>query len=114
MTTATADVDSGSEIPPPGRTAGVDPDESALDSVPGLIDAHGGHAVVTAEFETLPSDWGAYAGKTNGKELRLETDRPLEDIAKFANAGGRISRLQVDRPDLETVFLALTGRSLRD
>ena len=31
-----------------------------------------------------------------------------------ANSGVRFSTLNVSRPDLETVFLSMTGRSLRD
>lgn len=71
----------------------------ALDSVDRLIDRHGGPSVVEAEVD--------------GRPIRVETDRPNEEVARLASAG-RIDRLRVDRPDLEAVFLALTGRKLRD
>ena len=49
----------------------------------------------------------------NGK-LRFESSKPLDDVGRLAAAGVRFRTLHVERPDLETVFLTLTGRSLRD
>jgi hypothetical protein len=46
--------------------------------------------------------------------LRFETDQPFEEIGRLSSAGVAFHTLEVARPDLESVFLSLTGRSLRD
>jgi ABC-2 type transport system ATP-binding protein len=71
----------------------------ALDTVPGLIAAHGGSSVVTAE-------------RASG-EVRVETDDPVAELVKLQE-GGKLLRFSVESPDLEGVFLNLTGRHLRD
>jgi ABC-2 type transport system ATP-binding protein len=71
----------------------------ALDTVDALIDEHGGATVVTIE-----NDQGA---------TRTETDDPVRELSA-ALAGEGVRGVRVARPDLESVFLALTGRSLRD
>ena len=85
----------------------------ALDSVAALIEAHGGPALIEAELETPPTN-GNHPGTWDGKTLRIPCERPLEEIARLAGSGVRFTSLHVKRPDLETVFLELTGRSLRD
>jgi ABC-2 type transport system ATP-binding protein len=85
-----------------------------LDTVDGLITRHGGKSVVRIEFDStlkLPKD---LPGELDGNHLRIDTDAPLEEIAKL-NARGLVFRsLHVERPDLEGVFLNMTGRRLRD
>lgn len=71
----------------------------ALDTVEALIAAHGGKTVITAE--------------AGDGEIRIETDDPLDELGKILRRG-RVMGLRVDRPDLEGVFLNLTGRHLRD
>jgi ABC-2 type transport system ATP-binding protein len=71
----------------------------ALDTVDALIDRHGGRSVVTV-------------GHDDGDE-RIETADPVGELSRLLSRKGA-SRVRVDRPDLESVFLALTGRSLRD
>ena len=71
----------------------------AIDSVDNLIAQYGGKSVVTAQ-------------RSSG-ELRVESDDPLEECIKLQREGDILS-LRVDRPDLERVFLNLTGRELRD
>jgi len=71
----------------------------ALDTVDNLIAAHGGSDAVVVEW-----DWG---------EERIETRDPVEELAKL-KARGRLLRFRVERPNLETVFLSLTGKHLRD
>lgn len=65
-----------------------------------LLDAHAGASVVTI--------------KRSGRDAeRIETTDPMKTIADaFANGG--VTGLRVARPNLETVFLGLTGRGLRD
>jgi ABC-2 type transport system ATP-binding protein len=86
----------------------------ALDSVDGLIARYGGLSVVEAELARPPENPAALPGRLDGTRLRIETERPLEEIARVAGAGAAFTSLNVHRPDLETVFLALTGRRLRD
>jgi ABC-2 type transport system ATP-binding protein len=64
----------------------------ALDAVEGLIRAHGGAMAVVAEID--------------GTEERVTTEDPVSQVGAW--------NLRIERPDLETVFLSLTGRSLRD
>ncbi len=71
----------------------------ALDTVDALIDRHGGRSVVTVRRE-------------DGDE-RMETADPVAELSRLLSRKGA-SSVRVDRPDLESVFLALTGRSLRD
>ena len=71
----------------------------ALDSVAGLIAAHGGKQLVRIERAT-------------GVE-ELQPERPLDVISRVAGDASVLG-LHIERPTLETVFLNLTGRSLRD
>jgi ABC-2 type transport system ATP-binding protein len=85
-----------------------------LESVPVLIDRYGGRSVVKAELRNSPVDESMLPAPLNGLSLRFESERPLEDVGRLAAAGVAFQSLEVTRPDLETVFLSLTGRSLRD
>ncbi|TMQ73020.1 MAG: ABC transporter ATP-binding protein [Candidatus Eisenbacteria bacterium] len=71
----------------------------ALDRVPDLIAAHGGRSALVLEG--------------NGGETRLETDDPIAELSRLLQDGG-LPRFRLERPDLEAVFLNLTGRHLRD
>ena len=86
----------------------------ALDTVSGLLDAHGGRSVIRAELESVPADTAALPGRLEGNTLVIETPKPLEEVARLAERGLKLTALHVTRPNLETVFLELTGRSLRD
>jgi len=71
----------------------------ALGTVDELIAQQGGRSLVTAQFA--------------GEVRRVETDDPVAEVATLL-ARGEARSLSIERPDLESVFLALTGRSLRD
>ncbi|MBK9121009.1 MAG: ABC transporter ATP-binding protein [Phycisphaerales bacterium] len=86
----------------------------AIDTVDGLITAHGGRSLILAEFERPPTDLGTLPGRLDGLHWRMESERPLEDVGRLAGGGAALRTLNVTRPDLESVFLNLTGRSLRD
>ena len=86
----------------------------ALDTVDGLIAAHGGSSLVEAELASTPSNGVQLPGELDGNHLRVETERPLETVAAIGQSGADIAQLKIERPDLERVFLHLTGRSLRD
>jgi ABC-2 type transport system ATP-binding protein len=85
-----------------------------LDTVPALIERYGGRSVVKAEFVRPPADSVRLPAPLDGLSLRFESDRPLEEVARLSSAGVLFQSLEVTRPDLETVFLTLTGKSLRD
>ncbi len=97
----------------------------ALDTVEQLIQRHGGRSVVEAELHDgrrTKEDWhrkltdvlGDTAFVFEDNRLRLDTEQPFEIVAKLGAGGVELDTLRVERPDLETVFLALTGRRLRD
>ena len=91
----------------------------ALDRVERLLAEHGGDSVLEAEFAATPAEQLMADGKLRPEwlvndKLRIECADPLEKIAELARAGVSLATLQVKRPDLENVFLRLTGRSLRD
>ena len=52
------------------------------------------------------------AERTEG-EIRIETEDPMVVLTRLQKDGGLI-RFRVEGPDLEGVFLNLTGRHLRD
>jgi ABC-2 type transport system ATP-binding protein len=85
-----------------------------LDSVEALITRHGGRSVVKAELTRPPVDESVLPAPLEGLHLRFESERPLEEVGRLTSAGVSFQTLEVARPDLETVFLILTGRSLRD
>jgi len=85
-----------------------------LDTVENLTEKHGGNAIIEADVDTVPADTSGLPGQFEGNRLRIETTQPMADLATLARAGLNFRQLRVDRPDLEMVFLNLTGRSLRD
>jgi ABC-2 type transport system ATP-binding protein len=85
-----------------------------LDTIPALLARYGGRAVVKGELVRPPVNGMQLPGVLDGLSLRFDSERPLEEVARLATAGIAFQTLEVARPDLETVFLSLTGRSLRD
>lgn len=86
----------------------------ACDTVDQLIAAHGGSSVVEATLSEASTQITDLPGDVEGRVLRMETDRPLQAVADLGRAEVEIEQLRVDRPNLERVFLHLTGRRLRD
>ena len=86
----------------------------ALDTVEQLIKSHGGKSVVTAELEGPVPDPATVPGTLDGTSLRVETPDPLQEVGRLAASGLVFRSLHIDQPNLERVFLTLTGRSLRD
>ncbi len=85
-----------------------------LDTVDNLIDRHGGDAVVTALVESPVDISMSLPGQLEGDQLRFTSSRPLEEVARLNSSGIKFRSLKIDRADLESVFLNLTGRRLRD
>ena len=79
-----------------------------------LIERHGGRSVVRAQLRRPPDDPSVLPAPLDGLSLRFDSDRPLDVVAELSTSGIALETLEVTRPDLETVFLTLTGRSLRD
>ncbi len=86
----------------------------ALDTVEGLISKFGGKSVILAQLDRPPTDPTRLPGRLDGLTLRIESEHPLEDVARLSSDGLRFTTLSIKRADLETVFLSLTGRTLRD
>ncbi|MBL8991524.1 MAG: ABC transporter ATP-binding protein [Phycisphaerae bacterium] len=75
----------------------------ALGTVHELVEQHGGRSVVSLE--------------RGDRVEHVQTDDPLREISRALAAdapGPAISGVRIERPSLESVFLTLTGRSLRD
>jgi ABC-2 type transport system ATP-binding protein len=85
----------------------------ALDTVPNLIASHGGASKITADVEFWPKELSAVGTPLEGQLLTTSAE-PLAEVARWTNAGAKLNSLQISSPDLESVFLNLTGRSLRD
>lgn len=85
----------------------------AVDTVPGLIRSQGGHSHVTAEIDEWPAGLEC-PGQRDDRMLQFSAEKPLEVVARLSAGGARFRTLQINSPNLETVFLSLTGRSLRD
>ncbi len=83
-----------------------------LGTVPELIRRHGGISVITGHCSVAPPD--SWPGVWDGQVWRLETATPLETLYQHSIQTTYFTRLQIEQPDLESVFLRLTGRSLRD
>ncbi len=71
----------------------------ALDTVDGLISTYGGKSTIVVETPT--------------QKIEIETDDPITEISRICSSQRPLSLL-LKRPDLEQVFLNLTGRHLRD
>lgn len=85
-----------------------------VDTVPNLIGKHGGMSVIEAELSRSPENPSQLPGELDGTTLRIETEKPLEMVAELSRKGIEFTRMNIVKADLETVFLNLTGRSLRD
>jgi ABC-2 type transport system ATP-binding protein len=94
----------------------------ALDTVDRLISQHGGSSVVEVELADdaacppamVTAADGDGNGEAEGKSLRIDTADPDSEVEKLFETGVRFTSLRIKRPDLESVFLNLTGRRLRD
>src|SRR5262249_5332709 len=86
----------------------------AMDTLTRIIGDHGGRSVVQAQLEAVPAHRDGLPGRLDGDRLIFESDQPFDVLHELTVAGLRIKNLSVGRPSLETVFLTLTGRSLRD
>ncbi|MBI5863016.1 MAG: ABC transporter ATP-binding protein [Planctomycetes bacterium] len=71
----------------------------AVDTTERLIAQHGGKSAIVID--------------DNGVSRRIETDDPMAELTRLNRDGG-LQNFRVERPNLESVFLNLTGHKLRD
>ena len=71
----------------------------AMGTVDELIGKHGGVSTITVQ--------------SGEQATRFESADPVADLSKRLSDPG-VTNVRIDRPDLESVFMHLTGRSLRD
>jgi len=91
----------------------------ALDTVEGLLRAHGGSPTVEIVFagdsaEPRRPDLAAFGGDWDGPRWRVRHARPNDVLQRAMSGGDAFSHVSIERPSLESVFLTLTGRTLRD
>lgn len=86
----------------------------AMDTVDELIHNHGGNPTLEVQFNKLPTDTSSLPGKLSGNKLRLTTENPLKALEQVSKVSTDFLHVAIERADLETVFLNLTGRTLRD
>lgn len=72
----------------------------ALDSVPNLLNAHGGPSTISFMRE--------------GQQHQIQTPKADEALRELLQSSTPVSQLNVQAPTLESVFLKLTGKHLRD
>lgn len=85
----------------------------AVDTVDGLLKTYGGNSTVDGELAE-DCDSAACPAIDEKRRFRFESAEPLREVMKLSEAGVEFRTLQISQPDLEAVFLTLTGRSLRD
>jgi ABC-2 type transport system ATP-binding protein len=90
----------------------------ALDTPEALKRAHGQTVVRLspagpADREAIVARYADRLAASQGSELILRSDEAFV-AALLAEFGTRITALRIEVPSLETVFLSLTGRDLRD
>jgi ABC-2 type transport system ATP-binding protein len=90
----------------------------AMDHVDALLNRHGGKSLVTGTLSRIPEDidrvMKELPGDLDDLAWRYQGEDPMRAITIAARCGADFHSLAIQRPDLESVFLNLTGRSLRD
>lgn len=97
----------------------------AIDAVDQLRCDHGGEAAILVDIDRDPLKREQTRSLLESRlpnrplheeetRLRILSPDPLEDLAKLADSTIDPTSVQLERPQLEAVFLNLTGRRLRD
>ncbi len=90
----------------------------AIDTPASLKAAHGRELirVVPDDAATADAIRASYPAAKSGSDgtIVIEADGDAVAEAFLKKFGGRVRRLSIDSPSLESVFLSLTGRELRD
>ncbi len=88
----------------------------AMGSPEELIQTHCKGVTITlsgGQNESLPPNLSATVQRHNGK-VELQTDNVTDTLAQLITADVELSHMSVRSPNLEDVFLTLTGKKLRD
>ena len=85
-----------------------------LDSVNNLIDAHGGKSTIVAELSPSQNFDEITTFEIIDNKIIIETDNPIKTVKELSALDITFKSIHINRPDLEKVFLNLTGRRLRD
>ncbi len=85
-----------------------------LNTVDNLIDSHGGKSTVVAELSLSQNPKEITAFEIRNNKIIVETDKPIDIIKELSALDIKFKSIHINRPDLEKVFLNLTGRRLRD
>jgi len=84
----------------------------------GLIQLRLSHSISIALREALQALPGVKDVQVDGHEVRIESDDPQQTLARLLEiahtSGERVTSVSLGAVNLEQVFLALTGTSLRD
>ena len=90
----------------------------AIDTPAALKAAHGRELIriIPDDPATADAIRASYPAAMTGSDgtIVIEADGPAVAEAFLKQFGGRVRRLSIDSPSLESVFLSLTGRELRD
>ena len=90
----------------------------AIDTPASLKAAHGRELIRVIPDDAAAADEirAAYAAAITGSDgaIVIEADDDAVAGTFLKQFGGRVRRLSIDSPSLESVFLSLTGRELRD
>lgn len=86
----------------------------ALDTVPNLLRAHATASTIVGETLKPIEGEPPAEGLWEGTSFRITSNNPLKTLSDLQSAGIETVSLHIERPNLESVFLNLTGRTLRD
>jgi ABC-2 type transport system ATP-binding protein len=78
-----------------------------------LMQQHGGDAKVRIVVSGNPNA-AQLPGGSNGSVIEFRSARPFDELAALHRQGVEFSEVHIGKPNLENVFLNLTGRKLRD
>ncbi len=85
----------------------------AVGSVRQLLAEYGGDSVIHLKL-TDDAQQVEIEGQRHQDTIRITTPSPIDELTKLHARGIPFQEVQIAQPDLESVFLTLTGRSLRD
>lgn len=78
-----------------------------------LIKEFGGDSSVSVDVEHCPEGVTLPDTYESGR-LLFCSPQPLEDLSRLQRLGVNFGQIKIEQPNLESVFLSLTGRTLRD
>jgi ABC-2 type transport system ATP-binding protein len=85
----------------------------ANESIPSLLERFGRKSTITATLNDVPESL-KLPGTVSDNTLQFQAEQPVDELARLQSLGVRFGQVRIDKPNLESVFLSLTGRSLRD